>query len=47
MVINCPIVESEWEDQEFFELIKDYSNSEAKIQSTQKPAETTYIEKEF
>lgn len=47
MVIICPVVDSEWEDQEFVNIIKDYSVAESKIQSTQKPIETTYIEREF
>lgn len=47
MVIICPVVDAEWEDQDFVNIIKDYTISEAKIQSTQKPIETNYIESEF
>lgn len=47
MVIICSVVDDDLEDKDFIELVKDYAVAESKIQSTQKPIETNYIENEF
>lgn len=47
MVNICSVVDEDLEDTEFVALVKDYSVSESRIQSTQKPIETNYQEQEF
>lgn len=47
MVVICSVVDENFDDKEFVNLVTDYGIAESKIQSTQKPIETNYVEGEF